>query len=363
MKRFASIVLIMFLVAVFAPCGRAQFKKDAFSQSYNNDDPKAQKDSVEKLFSFEEYFGGLKHEREARIGTLFGGSAVFVGGQQIYNRDYWKLPLVYGSILGSAGAGVYFNRTGRNDIAKYCFAGAGLAYWATLMDGVINYKPDPYPHAGKATLYSILLPGLGQAYNGEWWKIPIYDGGLMACLYYYRFNTLNYNRFRRIYIEASAGSSYTGPISAETALYYRNIYRTYRDYSIVATLLVYLIQVIDANVFAYMHDFEVNDDLSFNISPTLIPAGVQICSQSSFDSISPLTAPASFSAHSAGQCSGEQGVRTNGQAFSSAAGSLYGPGALSAAGVPSGLAAGMPSGLAPAAAMPSAFGLRVEFNF
>ena len=51
MKRFASIVLIMFLVAVFAPCGRAQFKKDAFSQSYNNDDPKAQKDSVEKLFS------------------------------------------------------------------------------------------------------------------------------------------------------------------------------------------------------------------------------------------------------------------------------------------------------------------------
>ena len=73
----------MFLVAVFAPCGRAQFKKDAFSQSYNNDDPKAQKDSVEKLFSFEEYFGGLKHEREARIGTLFGGSAVFIGGQQI----------------------------------------------------------------------------------------------------------------------------------------------------------------------------------------------------------------------------------------------------------------------------------------
>ena len=54
MKRLASIVLIMFLVAVFAPCGRAQFKKDAFSQSYNNDDPKAQKDSVEKLFSFEE---------------------------------------------------------------------------------------------------------------------------------------------------------------------------------------------------------------------------------------------------------------------------------------------------------------------
>lgn len=278
MKRLLIAFFLTMFVLGFSHQASAQFKKNAFSQSYNNDDPNAPKDSVEKLFSFPEFLGGIKHEREARIGTIFGGSTIFIGAQQMYNDDYWKLPIVYGSILGTAGAGIYFNRTGRKDIAKYCFIGTGLSYWATLMDGVINYKPDPYPHPGKATLYSILLPGLGQAYNGEYWKIPIYDGGLVACMYYYNLNTVNYKRFRRIYIEAST-PGYTGPISAETALYYRNIYRTYRDYSMVATLLVYLIQVIDANVFAYMHDFEVNDDLAFNISPTIITSDyTDICS-------------------------------------------------------------------------------------
>ena len=59
-------------------------------------------------------------------------------------------------------------------------------------------------------------------------------------------------------------------ISAETAKWYRDVYRRYRDYSIVATAAVYLLQVIDANVFAYMHDFEVTDDLTMNVSPTVI---------------------------------------------------------------------------------------------
>ena len=58
--------------------------------------------------------------------------------------------------------------------------------------------------------------------------------------------------------------------AAETAKWYRDVYRRYRDYSIVATAAVYLLQVIDANVFAYMHDFEVTDDLTMNVSPTVI---------------------------------------------------------------------------------------------
>ena len=46
--------------------------------------------------------------------------------------------------------------------------------------------------------------------------------------------------------------------------------RRYRDYSIVATALFYFLQVIDANVFAYMHDFEVTDDISMRIEPAVI---------------------------------------------------------------------------------------------
>lgn len=272
MLRRLLILVLTALAAllVAAPGADAQFKKDAFSQSYNNDKA-TEKDTTQMLFSFPEFVGGLKHTREAKMGTMFIGSTVALGAQQIYNDDYWKLPLIYGSILGTAGTGLYFNQTGHKDISKYCFAGTALAYWGTLLDGVLNYEPAPYPFASKATLLSLLCPGLGQAYNHEYYKIPIYCGGLIACLHYYNINSINFQRFRNIYIESTSQDvPYTGPISSETALYYRNIYRTYRDYSLVAFLLVYAIQVIDANVFSFMHDFEVIDDLAMSVSPTLI---------------------------------------------------------------------------------------------
>ena len=83
-------------------------------------------------------------------------------------------------------------------------------------------------------------------------------------------NNTNYKRFKRIHNEASMENSQS-PISAETALWYRDVYRRYRDYSIVATALFYFLQVLDANVFAYMHDFEVNDDISLKVEPAMIP--------------------------------------------------------------------------------------------
>ena len=60
------------------------------------------------------------------------------------------------------------------------------------------------------------------------------------------------------------------PITAENALIYRDLYRRYRDYSILATALFYVIQVVDANVFAYMQDFEVDDDITLRLEPTVI---------------------------------------------------------------------------------------------
>ena len=53
-------------------------------------------------------------------------------------------------------------------------------------------------------------------------------------------------------------------------MYYRNAFRRFRDYSMVALVGSYFLQVIDANVFSYMQDFEVNDDLSLKVSPTVI---------------------------------------------------------------------------------------------
>ena len=272
MKKF----LVTLLFVLFAAGASAQFRSEAFQQSYN-DDKATSKDSTDVLFSFKDYFAGLSHKNEIKIGTMFAGSLLCIGGEQIYNRQYWKLPFVYSAILAPLGTGIYLNTQGRHEGAKYCFIGAGLGYWATLMDGVASYKSDTYPLPGKATLYSLLLPGLGQAYNGEYWKIPIYLGGMGAAYYFYNTNNINYQRYRRIYKEASNKDvPYTGPITSEQALYYRDVFRRYRDYSVLAIALVYLLQVIDANVFSYMHDFEIVDDMAFEVKPAVIMPDTQL---------------------------------------------------------------------------------------
>ncbi|MBQ2544512.1 MAG: hypothetical protein II556_06125 [Bacteroidales bacterium] len=272
MKKF----LVTLLFVLFAAGASAQFRSEAFQQSYN-DDKATSKDSTDVLFSFKDYFAGLSHKDEIKIGTMFAGSLLCIGGEQIYNRQYWKLPIVYSAILAPLGTGIYLNTQGRHEGAKYCFIGAGLGYWATLMDGVASYKSDTYPLPGRATLYSLLLPGLGQAYNGEYWKIPIYIGGMGAAYYFYNTNNINYQRYRRIYKEASNKDvPYTGPITSEQALYYRDVFRRYRDYSVLAIALVYLLQVIDANVFSYMHDFEIVDDMAFEVKPAVIMPDTQL---------------------------------------------------------------------------------------
>ena len=152
----------------------------------------------------------------------------------------------------------------------WLLVGAGLFYWGSLLDGVICYESEKEPNPGRATIYSALLPGLGQIYNGELFKVPIYWGCLLGSIHFLATNNTNYKRFKRIHNEASMENSQS-PISAETAVWYRDVYRRYRDYSIVATALFYFLQVIDANVFAYMHDFEVNDDISMKVEPAMIP--------------------------------------------------------------------------------------------
>ena len=278
--------IISFLAAaLLAPAvlhGQArddQFKKDAFSQNYTDTSKQAKPDSSQ-LFSFRQYFGSLAHKRPGNIQNLFIGSTVFVGGGQIYNRQYWKLPVVYGGIGAGVGLGIHYNNqfkaTGDEKFKQYStwsYIGAGLVWWGSLMDMTVNFKSNQHPDPGKSTLYSILLPGLGQIYNGEYWKIPIYWGGMATALHFYSDNSRNYKRYKWIYEQLNStdpDAQKPDRIDANTALVYRNLFRRYRDYSILATALVYVLQVVDANVFAYMQDFEMDDDISLRIEPTLI---------------------------------------------------------------------------------------------
>ena len=290
--------------------GHAQFKEDVYGNSQNatQGETTAVADTADKLFSFKEWGQGLAHKQKLDITTMFAGSVFAPGTAQIYNKDYWKLPIIYGGIGALAGTGGYYIHQYRkskkaydsfqtdklafetefgtpypneapviNTSAKttgtWLLAGAGLIYWGSLMDGVASFESDREPLAGRATLYSALLPGLGQIYNGELFKVPIYWGGLLVSTHLMmNFNT-NYKRFKRIHNQATSDDpavSADVPIDGETAKWYRDVYRRYRDYSIVATAAVYLLQVIDANVFAYMHDFEVTDDITMNVEPALI---------------------------------------------------------------------------------------------
>ncbi len=290
-------LLALVCLAAFSTGAKAQFREKAFSQTYNDpSDTTSARDSIDRMWSFREFFRGVSHkDTTLRIGSMFAGSMVFIGAEQIHNRQYWKLPVIYGGLGATVGMGIHYrNRykssksdydaafaldpnttltvdTHSKDMAAYMFASAGLIYWATLMDGVYNYKRNVGNQPGKATVYSILLPGLGQAYNGEYWKIPVYWGMLIGSYHYYATNSKNYKRFKRIHNEATdPDGNYQGSIPAERALYYRNVYRRYRDYSVVAIVGSYLLQIIDANVFAYMQDFEVGDDLTMKVTPTVI---------------------------------------------------------------------------------------------
>lgn len=277
---FAAGLLLAFARPLAAQYRDDQFKRDAFSQNYADTTEKTAADTS-SIFNFKEFFGGLAHKNNASLKTMGIGSAVLVGSGQIYHKQYWKLPIIYGGIGAGIYGGVHFGNLYKtsNDpqyktYSTLCYVGAGLVYWGSLLDLAICYDGGhKWPDPAKSTFYSLLLPGLGQIYNGEAWKVPIYWGLIAGSVHFYLDNNTQYIRWKRIHNEATSTEETPTrpPWSGETAKYYRDVYRRYRDYSILAIAVAYLLQVIDANVFAYMQDFEVNDDLSMKIEPTIMP--------------------------------------------------------------------------------------------
>lgn len=275
--------LIAVLALMFCCFGaQAQFKEQAFSQNYDSSGETSEV-GENQLFNSREFWNAIRGKGTTDMTNLFIGSSILVGGGQMYNKDYWKLPVLYTGIAGGIGGGLYFKnryeKTGESRdkaLMNGLFAAGALSYWGGLMDMTISFKSDQVHNPGKATVYSILLPGLGQMYNGEYWKLPIYYGLLIGSYTFYDRNATNYRRFRDIYNESQDPDvKYEGPIAGDVALYYRNMYRRYRDYSTLALVASYLLQVIDANVFAYMQDFEVSDDLSMHVGPAVLTPGNQ----------------------------------------------------------------------------------------
>ena len=275
MQRFIAIILV--LIGCLAAGNRCygQFNNGFVStappganveSTTNTSDNDEVIMSKKPAFTVGRYFKALAHKDSMKVNQMAIGSMILPGTAQIYNEQYWKLPVVYGAIGGCIGGAI---ATDNKDTRGYLIAGAVACYWGSVLDGVISYKSNLKPHPGRAAMLSAVVPGLGQAYNGDYWKIPVFYTGLGICAYALNFNQEQYKRYRRMYVELNEGT-YTGHLTAENITWYRDQHRRLRDYSIIATILVYALNIVDANVFAHFNTFDISDDLTLNVEPALI---------------------------------------------------------------------------------------------
>lgn len=276
MSRFNIITIIILAMVICLPhLGYGQINNSFISNappgsSTTNQTTNTQEEeefvSSKPSFTIKRYFKALAHRDSMKIGHMGVGSMILPGTAQIYNKQYWKLPIVYGAIGGCIGGAV---ATKDKDAQKFFIAGAVASYWGSVLDGIISYKSDIKPLPARASMYSAILPGLGQAYNGDYWKIPIFYTGFAICGYCWGFNQKQYKRYKNMFIEYNAGT-YKGNLSEDNITWYRDQHRRYRDYSIIATILVYALNIIDANVFAHFNNFDISDDISLNVEPAMI---------------------------------------------------------------------------------------------
>jgi len=127
----------------------------------------------------------------------------------------------------------------------------------------------------RAAFYSAVIPGLGQAYNKKFWKIPLVYAGIGTGIYFYTENNKDFNRFRDAFKRRLAGfedDEFQGITTERLEDAQRTASRN-RDVSIIVAIAFYVLNIIDANVDAHLRQFNINSDLSispdFNINTTI----------------------------------------------------------------------------------------------
>lgn len=125
------------------------------------------------------------------------------------------------------------------------------------------------PH--KATMYSALVPGLGQIYNKKYWKLPVIYGATGILIYAFNFNNDQYNKYKNAYADMDAGkiTEFEGITDKSVLIRAKDGYKRDRNLNVISLAAVYLLNVVDATVDAHLFDYEITDDLSLNVQPTL----------------------------------------------------------------------------------------------
>ena len=144
------------------------------------------------------------------------------------------------------------------------------------------FKPSPR----KAVIYSAIFPGLGQIYNRKYWKLPIVYGGFVGLTYAITWNNGYYRDYLGAYQDIMDDNPDTNrwhdmlpygrdPETTDITWFTgvlqqrKDYYRYYRDLSIIATVGLYLVAIVDAYVDAQLFDFDISPDLSLHVAPTI----------------------------------------------------------------------------------------------
>lgn len=132
-----------------------------------------------------------------------------------------------------------------------------------IKDSTKSQEINPLSPA-KAAFYSAVLPGLGQAYNKKYWKIPLVYGAIGTTLYFYQSNNKKYHEFREAYKDRLAGNPDPkyAYLDNNRLIQAQRFYQRNRDLSLLLTVAFYALNIIDANVDAHLGQFNVNSNLS-----------------------------------------------------------------------------------------------------
>ena len=149
----------------------------------------------------------------------------------------------------------------------------------TVLSEISKHSP------AKATIMSAVLPGLGQIYNGKAWKVPIVYATIGTSVGFFIYFQNKYQSFRRAYIDfndqdpttnyfeellPSKQTDYSNQQISNFVTANKDGYRRYRDWAILAVIITYGLNVLDANVDAHFLDYDINDNLSLHISPCFL---------------------------------------------------------------------------------------------
>ena len=238
-------------------------------------------------------------------------SAVLPGFGQIYNKQYWKLPILYTTLGTSIGMWAHqqskykplkqqfeimtdqsMKRTEemnalqremiKHNTLKQTFMFTTVAsYIYFIGDAAVCYATNDVSSVARATTLSTICPGAGQVYNKSYWRVPIVIGGFATTIYCIDWNNRGYQRFKKAYrlrfdydehpeLYPNGSQDEFGCRYASSFLKnLRNSYRRNRDLCIILTAGIYVLQIVDAHVDAHLRDYDISDDLSVEVTPMI----------------------------------------------------------------------------------------------